>query len=249
MKVSIITITYNCVDCILSTIESVKNQSYSNIEYIIIDGSSDDGTVKLIKKNESGIKWISQKDYGIADAFNKGVKLATGELILFLNAGDRFVDNCVVATAVSDYLENNVDVLFYKVHVKQNIYIPSSRFNDNALVIWSKSEIPHQGAFVKRKVFERIGGFNIFIKIRMDFDFFVRCNKAGLSYKYIPRIIVEYLPGGVSMKSENKHIFYREGVAIKNLYGVPLTLQERWFYIKTYFVVKFRLYKIKQLLN
>lgn len=248
IKVSIITITYNCADCLLSTIESVRKQSYPDIEYIIIDGMSNDGTVDLIKQNESNIdKWISEQDYGISDAFNKGIKLASGELVIFLNAGDRFVSDQIVEEAANDYLENNVDVLFYKVQVKENIYIPSNRFKDESSIIWSKAEVPHQGAFVRREVFDRIGGFNIFLKIRMDFDFFVRCYKIGVSYKYIPKVIVNYQPGGVSMKSENKHIFYREGVTVKNIYGIPLTPQDRWYFIKTYFVVRFRLYNLKKL--
>lgn len=119
--ISIVTVSYNTVSTIERTILSVINQSYPNIEYIIIDGGSTDGTVDVIKKYADRIAyWISEPDGGIYDAMNKGIEYANGEYINFMNAGDCFVDNIVVNKIFSKIISNNIGVIFGEWYLKYN---------------------------------------------------------------------------------------------------------------------------------
>lgn len=227
VKVSVITVTFNCVDVISKTVESVLTQTGADIEYIIIDGQSDDGTIDQLKGYKDKIACIiSEKDRGIADAFNKGIEHATGELLFFLNAGDTFVHSAVVSGAVSMWEKEKPDVLFYKVKVGEKTYIPAQKYGNNAEKIWDECQVPHQGAFVRRSVFKNIGEFNIFLRTRMDYDFFARCRAAKCTYIYIPQVIVDYEVGGISMNSMNAYTFYREGIGIKFLYKLPITVRD-----------------------
>ena len=117
-KISIVTVVYNGEETIEETILSVKNLSYSNVEYIIIDGGSTDETLNIIKKYEDKIDyWISEKDNGIYDAMNKGIKKATSEFVIFMNGGDTFFDENVLANIEKD-LTNDFDIYYgdnYKV--------------------------------------------------------------------------------------------------------------------------------------
>lgn len=228
IKISIITIVYNNVTGIKRTIESITNQTYPNIEFIVIDGGSSDGTVEFIRDNIDKISfWISEKDEGIADAFNKGLAHVTGDLVFFLNSGDTFIDSKVVNNVVNKWLENQVDILFYKVQVTDKIYIPSNEYKDDEKSIWKMADIPHQGAFIKSNLFKNIGIFNINYQIRMDFEFFARCKLNKCTYHFIPQVIVSYEPGGKSMISSNRKKFWKEGMSVKYLYDIPLTYKDK----------------------
>lgn len=111
-KISVVTVTYNCVDVLENTLESVINQKYSNVEYIVIDGKSNDGTLHLINKHKDHISiLVSEPDKGIFDAMNKAINLATGDWILFMNAGDTFADDNVLTNVFSNHIESNVGVV------------------------------------------------------------------------------------------------------------------------------------------
>ena len=223
VKVSIVTIVFNDKNGLVKTLESIKKQTYKNIEYIIIDGNSTDGTIEVIKDNDQYITaWISEQDKGISDAFNKGISRCTGDIVFFLNAGDTFIDNTIVTKVVKEWSNDKVDVLFYKVKVNEDTFIPGNKYKDREEDIWNEGQVPHQGAFIRREVFQSIGGFNLEYRIRMDFEFFARCKKNTCSYKYVPDIIVDYEMGGTSMKKSNRATFWKEGMSIKFLYNIPL---------------------------
>ena len=116
MKISIITVTYNSEKTINDTIQSVLTQSYSNIEYIIIDGKSNDSTLEIIKEYlplfNGRLKYISEKDSGIYDAMNKGIKLASGDIIGIINSDDFYKSNNVIATVANAFNDNSIDVVF-----------------------------------------------------------------------------------------------------------------------------------------
>ena len=111
MKVSIITVVYNNVSTIRDTIRSVLSQDYKQIEYIIIDGGSTDGTLNIIKEYGNRIKYLTERDYGIYDAMNKGIRLSSGEIVGILNSDDTFFDKSVVSSIVSGFENNDIDAL------------------------------------------------------------------------------------------------------------------------------------------
>lgn len=230
-KISIITITLNNIIGLKITVNSVlKQKNFADVEYIIIDGDSNDGTQEYLKElNINKVKWISEKDRGISHAFNKGLLLASGEAVLFLNSGDYFIDDCIIGQYLEDWKKENVDIMSYKVQIDEKRTIPS---NDDEHHIWTCCSMPHQGTFVLKRVYDEIGAYSETYKIRMDYDFFARCIQRGYKFRYIPRIIVHYEAGGVSMKNENRIRFWKEGMVVKYLYGLHIGCKD---YIKIFF--------------
>lgn len=210
--VSIITIVYNCKDTIEATILSTINQTYENIEYIIIDGGSTDGTVEILNKYKHFFSyWVSEKDKGISDAFNKGIIHANGH-ILMLNAGDIFINNNIIEK-ISIFLKQPI-VAFEVISnssrkVGKAHYIPKNNLN--------LSRIPHQGAFVHKSIYMKYGLYSIGFKIRMDYEFFAR------TVQYInPLLIHETIAifdnSGISSSIKYKVKFEIEGLIIEYLY-------------------------------
>ena len=224
MKITIITINYNNINGLKTTVNSVLNQEYQDlIEYIIVDGNSADGTKCYLESLPKRVKWISEKDRGISDAFNKGLNIASGDTILCLNSGDYFVNNHVIKKVVEDWSRLNVDILSYKVHVTDNVYIPAT---DDRNLIYESCTEPHQGTFVSKALYEKVGGYSEEYKIRMDYHFFARCRKIKATFYYINDHIVNYEPGGTSMKPENKRKFWLEGMSVKLMYNIKSSFKD-----------------------
>lgn len=157
-KITVVTVCYNAVDTIENTILSVLNQTYDNIEYIIIDGSSTDGTVDIIKKYADKIAyWVSEPDNGIYDAMNKGIDIATGDYINFMNAGDGFYDNEALSNLMP-FIKNNVSVIFGK-SIKTNgsgdekLEIPIPFYTQNKRI--KSPGICHQATFVETSLLKK----------------------------------------------------------------------------------------------
>lgn len=241
-KVSIITICYNSEDNIEKTIQSVVTQTYTNIEYILVDGKSTDGTCKIIEKHLDKISvFISEKDRGISDAFNKGISKASGKIVCFLNSGDSFIDKEAVAFVVNEWNINNEDVLFFQAQVGTDKISPNPKYKDNAESIWKSMDIPHQASFFRRSLFDEIGSFNIFLKIRMDYDLFARCVKNGCTYRYLKKKLVLYDDQGISSNISNRYLFVREGINIRRLYGFHVPIRE---YLR---LIKWKLFSEKMI--
>ena len=201
MKFSIITICLNDMQGLKRTIESVKMQALKEYEHIIIDGASSDGTIEMVQAlQDNYIKFYSEPDEGISDAFNKGTKKSQGDVLLFLNSGDYFCTSDILERVADAFEKHDTDIIFYAVQGKKNT-IPN-RMDDPADVIWKQANVPHQAAFIKKEVFDKVGLYNKYIKIRMDYDFFMRCVKANISYTYIPEIIVYYKGDGISENND-----------------------------------------------
>ncbi|MCQ2520948.1 MAG: glycosyltransferase [Lachnospiraceae bacterium] len=231
-KITIVTISYNCSNSIERTISSVINQNYDNIEYVVIDGASTDDTINRIKKFETFIDvFISEPDKGISDAFNKGIKKSSGDLIMFLNAGDYLISEDSLEQVAGEWAEERPDVIFYNVCRGNDLFISAKNTYNDIDRIWRQGQIPHQGAFTRREVFERIGYFDTQYKIRMDFDFWMRCVKRNLSYKFVPRVISDYEIGGTSMQVNNAKKFYKEGFEIRKKYGMKIPVKEIVYYL------------------
>jgi glycosyltransferase len=204
IKISVITVVYNRENTISRAIKSIQDQEYQNIEYIIVDGKSNDNTLNVIKKliRENDIL-ISEKDYGIYDALNKGIKRATGDVICFLHSDDLYENNYILSNINYLFIKNNVDIIygdatFFKKKTTNIIRIyKSPHFNVNNL---SKGLMPaHPAMFIKKTVYEKHGLFNINFKIAGDFDWLCRVSKdTNISSLKIDKIFVKMQYGGIS---------------------------------------------------
>lgn len=208
MKISIITSVFNNKQTISESIDSVLSQTYSNIEYIIIDGASTDGTVDIIKQYYNKIStFISEPDKGIYDGLNKGISLATGDVVGFLHSDDLYQNNKVIETVVEAFKQYEVDSIYgdltYVDKVDTNKVIRYWVSGDFSLKKLRRGWMPpHPTFFVKRSVYEQAGNFDTGFKIAADYDLILRClGKHKVSTHYIPDILIKMRVGGESNKS------------------------------------------------
>lgn len=214
MKVSIITISYNAADTIAQTIASVSQQTYPDIEYIVVDGASDDGTKDIIESCRSSIQtYISEPDKGIYDAMNKGISLAKGELIGILNADDVYAHPQVVSRVVDTIKKTQSDACYADLQ-----YV--DRKNPNkTLRHWEAGEYersaflkgwmpPHPTFFIKRKCYEQMGLYRAQMKISADYELMLRMlYKHNVKTAYLNEVAVKMKAGGesnVSLKNRLK---------------------------------------------
>lgn len=191
--ISIIIVTYNAANYIQNAIDSVVNQTYKNIELIIIDGQSTDGTIDIIKHNENNIKfWKSEKDNGIYDAMNKAVKHCKGDFYLFLGADDILYNTLrEVVQSIS-----NLNCLYYgNVYFEKDKTIYDGTFDSKKIVI---KNICHQAILYPKVVFEKYT-YNLKYKIRADHYLNLQCFvDKDIEFKYIPITIAQFSAGGTS---------------------------------------------------
>lgn len=207
MKVSIVTVCYNSQSTIRDTIESVLSQAYSNIEHVIIDGGSSDNTLKIVKDYHDKVAVIvSEPDDGIYDAMNKGIRLATGDLVCMLNSDDVYVDESSLQQLVECMVTADTDTVFADlVQVDSNDlnyiirYYDSSRFSPNRLRYgWMPA---HPTFMAKRSLYQKWGGYSLDYRIAADYEMMVRLlYRAGASYAHLPSVVVKMRVGGVSTR-------------------------------------------------
>ena len=203
MKFSIITVTYNCEDLIETTLNSVLIQDFLNFEYIIVDGGSTDNTLKIIESYKDKIDIIiSEPDKGIYDAMNKAIKLASGEYINFMNAGDTFIGNNIITT-INNFLNQNNCSLAYG-------YARTSYLNKELLIgnsDASKIKICHQAAFYKKDLHHKYGLYDLNYKIVSDRDFFAKLYTHHEPICFVNTIIVDYMYDGLTTKNVLARIY------------------------------------------
>lgn len=208
MKISIITATYNSSTTIAECIASISNQTYQNIEYIIIDGASTDNTVEIIKNTPNRItKIISEPDKGIYDAMNKGISLATGNIVGILNSDDFLASNDIIEVIAKTFERENCDAIF------GNLDYVASKNSDKVIRRWISSpyvlgsfakgwHTPHPTFYVKREVYEKYGVFDISLNVSADFDIMIRfLERYKINSYYLNRVIVKMRYGGESTGS------------------------------------------------
>jgi len=206
MKITIITATYNSESSLQRTIDSVAGQDYENIEHIIIDGGSTDNTINIIQANLIHItKYISEKDNGIYSAFNAGIKLATGDIIGFLNSDDIFTDSYIISKVVESFRTKNCDVLYGNL-----IYQTKNNTNAKTVRYWKSNVFrksglkygwmpPHPTVYCKKEIYEKYGYYDEKFKISADYDYMLRIFKEPLIKKdYLATVMVKMNVGGVS---------------------------------------------------
>lgn len=229
MLISIITINFNNLQGLKKTITSVLEQTYSNIEYIVIDGGSTDGSTEYIEScHDSLAYWVSEPDKGIYNGMNKGVEKATGDYVLFLNSGDWLVDSDVVkkfvqGSPVEDIVYGDV-LLIYKDKKPKRKYMPDIL---EGLVVFQQT-ITHQSIFHKRSIFKSMK-YDLNYKILADWVFYntVVLIQKG-TYRHIDLLIVNYDTTGFSSKKEQNELMRKEREQYYTQYAdyfVPLLLQ------------------------
>lgn len=207
MTISIITATYNSASTVRYTFDSILSQTYHDIDYIVVDGGSQDGTVDIIKEYEKRfdgrMRWISEKDNGIYDAMNKGIRMAKGGLIGILNSDDFFTSDDVLYT-VAENLTEDLDAVYGDIHFVQpdNLnkcvrYYSSRNFRPWAVRFGYMPA--HPSFYIRRCIYERYGLYSLEYKIAADFDMIVRlfC-KYKIRAKYIEKDFVTMRTGGIS---------------------------------------------------
>ena len=210
MKVSIITVAYNSGKTLEHTIQSVLTQSYHDIEYIIIDGASSDNSVDIIRRNEQDFNgrlvWRSEKDRGIYDAMNKGIKLATGDVVGILNSDDYFTSNDVIERMVMAF-SDDIDAVYGDVHFVRNCqldkcvrYYSSKRFSPKWLRFGFMPA--HPSFYCRRAIFEKAGYYKTDYTIGSDYEMMVRLFIVyKIRAKYVPMDFVTMRTGGTSTRS------------------------------------------------
>ncbi len=220
--ITVITVVYNGAEHLEQTIKSVIEQSYPNIEYIVIDGGSTDGTLDIVKRYEEFIDyWVSEPDEGIYDAMNKGLKLATGDYIMFLNADDALCQGSIpmllgaVQRGECDYSMGAVKKIPSNIVVKPLYPLERGK-------LFFGMPYPHVGALIPLKVYKSVGLFDTAYKICADYDMAVRIHLYGYRACRAEGIVAEILEGGVSAswrsKSENLDIAISHGMKKSRAY-------------------------------
>lgn len=202
-KISIITVCYNSEKTIQDTIESVLNQTYDNYEYIIVDGKSKDKTPDIIKafeqKFKGKLKFISEKDKGIFDAMNKGIKMASGEIIGIINSDDILANKDVFKT-INSAFDDNVDAVYSDLNFYNDDFTKVvRRFKTGKGSVKRGWHPPHPTLYLTKKVYDEVGYYNLDYKICSDGDFMIRVfmnNK--YKSKYLETEFVKMRAGGVS---------------------------------------------------
>lgn len=194
--ITIVTVVFNGEHFLEKTIQSVINQTYDNVEYIIIDGGSTDGTLDVIKSYEYAIDyWVSENDEGIYDAMNKGIALTTGQCINFMNAGDWLFKNETLQNIFSSL--EGAEITYGNLEVRyasgRKRHLQAGKVKD----MWKGPQFCHQAVFVNAQ-YQKANKFNLGTKISADFEFFYSSWRSGANFKHIPVTICSFQAGGLS---------------------------------------------------
>jgi glycosyltransferase involved in cell wall biosynthesis len=221
MLISLITITYNSEKYLRDTIESVLRQDYPDIEYIVVDGASKDATLDIVKSYEpqfnGRMKWISEPDKGLYDALNKGIRMATGEVVGILNSDDFFTSNSVLSKLATTFKNTHCDAIYGDIHfVNPNYLDKCVRYYSSATFRRSFMKIgimpAHPSFYIYKKFFDKLGYYKTDYKIAADFELLLRflyIHQINAQYIYLD--VVTMRMGGMSTKSiKNRIIIMNE---------------------------------------
>lgn len=218
-KISIVTVVYNNVSTVARTIEDTLQQTYQNLEYVVVDGASTDGTINVIKQYNDRLQWISEPDHGIYDAMMKGVLMASGEWVLFRNVGDFFYTDTCIEEVFSRYEDNGEDFIACDIRFFRKGY-----YKDAKPEILNKDKFAampffHPSTFIRRKTQLKYP-FNLRYKNCADYDFFLHCLRDGATYKYID-ITLSLFDCNVGASVDHGDRRLLENIEILKSYGAP----------------------------
>ena len=209
--ISVITVNLNNKEGLEETLKSIRVQSYPKLEHIVIDGGSTDGSLDIIRQHEKNIAyWISESDKGIYHAMNKGIEVAAGDYLLFLNSGDRLNEPDTISAAEAEL--KDADIVYGNI-IPTGSNKDMDRWKPGPFTLFDfyKSTLPHSSTFVRKQVILELGKYNEKYMISSDFDFFLRAFLSGkYSFRYIDVDISVFNKEGISNKPENKKIVEKE---------------------------------------
>lgn len=216
-KISVVTVCYNAVDTIEKTMLSVINQTYPNIEYIIIDGASTDGTVDIIQKYRDKIAYfVSEPDKGIYDAMNKSLNIVTGEWVCFMNAGDVFHDNTVISNMGFDKITNDKSIgCVYGDYISKNklriikVSCTQPFYKKNNLIINPSMGFHHQSLFVRVPLAKDLNFDNITYKLCADYNMIYRLYQKSFKFIYVP-VVVSIVDNSQGTSASNRVLQLKE---------------------------------------
>lgn len=238
MKVSIVIPTYNSEKYIRPTIDSVLSQTHRDIECVVVDGGSKDTTLEILKSYGERIIFISEKDKGVFDGLNKGIKMASGEVIGWLGSDDVYAHDHVVERAAKELTEKNVDICWGDM-----LYVQRDDL-DKTIRFWRSSpykehayrrgwQMPHFASFVRKKIFDAYGYFSLDYPISADYEFFLRIMEIHkISSSYIPEVFSKMRTGGQSNLSLKGNLECYRAWGNNNLKVNPLGIFLPNIYIK-----------------
>lgn len=198
-RVSIVTAVYNGARHLEQAIASVANQDYPNLEYVIVDGGSTDGTLAIIERNQRHIHdWVSRRDDGLYFAMNEGIRRSAGEIVGIINCDDWYEPGAIQAV-VEEYLESDRQTIIYGV----------TRYYDerglDMILSYDHSRLPsrminHPSCFVPRVVYDRVGLFDTRYRVAADYDFLLRAYRGGVSFRHVEKVLANFRLGGFSAR-------------------------------------------------
>lgn len=230
--VTVITVAFNSVETISRTIDSIAAQTYPRVEYIVIDGGSVDGTLEVLRQREADIDiWLSERDRGISDAFNKGIALASGQFISLVNSDD-WIDTDHIARAIACLQETGADFAFGNLMVHGPGSAPQYVIDGDphyaSRIRHSMPALSHPSVVCRREVYERHGLYDRELRIAMDYDWLLRGYKRGVRGRYVPQITSHMGGGGVSDLSGHAGLREVRDVSIRYGYSAPLARARYW---------------------
>lgn len=246
--ISIVTVTLNSEKYLENAIRSIANQTYENIEHIIVDGGSSDNTLKIIKKHKDSVaRWISEPDKGISDAMNKGIKISTGKYIIFIHSDDYLFSKNSIKEAVR-LLNEKYHIYLFRVRLDQQNKTTYSAIRNLGLLTNFKMGSCHQGQICSRELFDNIGMYSTELNITMDYDFLLRAYRAGYSSVSVDKILSGMKLVGISSRTDWKSLSNRFSEERIVHFNNATTLWHRLIYIiywplyfgyrKTFFLLK-----------
>ena len=236
-KFSIITVTYNAGKVLEDTIQSVITQTYKNVEYILVDGGSTDNTLSIINQYRSMIQQvISEPDRGLYDAMNKGIKMATGDYICFLNAGDAFHEDDTLQQMVHSLTENALpDVLYGETAIvdEEGHFLRMRRLSAPEHLTWKSFQhgmlVCHQAFFARR---DRVEPYDLRYRFSADFDWCIRVMKKAHVLHNAHLVVIDYLDEGLTTANRRASLLERFRIMCRH-YGVLSTvLHHAWFVVR-----------------
>jgi glycosyltransferase involved in cell wall biosynthesis len=240
-RLSVITIVYNNVRDIERTIRSVVNQTYPNIEHVIIDGLSNDGTLQVIEKYKDRVaKLVSEKDEGIYDAMNKGLALATGDYVIFMNSGDEFYDSETVASVFASAYDADIYYGETEMIADDGSSLGQRRHKAPATFTWRDFKygmsISHQAIYIRRSMAEP---YDRRYQLSSDIDWIIRAAKKAKKIVNVNRYVAKYLIGGMSKKKHRQSLIERFDIMKRNYGLIPTVFNHfaiafnlGWYWLK-----------------